>query len=150
MRIPMWAQNLVLQVAIDEGRDDLPELTWRKRHKQRLTAGMKAFIARDPDRARRWAKHTVAEGSSGRTFKPYSLFKPDRVHVTAGSDRKDQKLVLLHELAHWLLPAGEHHGADFWDKAWELYRRYKVPIRYAKAREGNYRKGAIAAYRRSR
>jgi len=84
-------------------------------------------------------------GSSG-----YAAPTANRVHVTAGTDRTDQKLVLLHELAHWLCDVGEHHGARFWDKAWQLYRRYRVPIRYARKREGNYRKGAALAYARSR
>jgi hypothetical protein len=74
----------------------------------------------------------------------------ERITITAGHDRKDQKYVLIHELAHWLCPAGAAHNALYWDKAWELFRRYKVPIRYAKERSGAYRNGAIAAYQRSR
>ena len=63
--------------------------------------------------------------------------------------RTEQKIVLLHELAHWLLPVGEHHSPAFWDKAWSLFRRYRCPIKVALAREGNYLKGAVAAYHRS-
>ena len=120
MKMPMWAQDLVIEVAIDEGRDDLPDVTWRH------------------SKVNAW--------SSGTTYNA----APRRIVVTAGKVRKDQKIVLLHELAHWLLPVSEHHGTTFWDKVWELFRRYEVPIMYAKTREGNYRKGAIAAYRRSR
>lgn len=125
--VPQWAQDLILRVAVDEGRDSLPELTWRKTRR--------------------------AFSSSGRAWPPgrNPAYPNGRVIVTAGIDRKYQKLTLLHELAHWLSPVGEHHGPSFWDKAWELYRRYGVPIRFAKEREeSHYRKGALAAYSRSR
>lgn len=118
MAIPKWAQELVLRVALDEGREELPDVTWRRNH-------------------RRWPY------SSGHT-----KHGSRAVVVTAGTSLKDQRLVLLHELAHWLIGTG--HTDTFWDKAWTLYRRYKVQIRWAKAREGQYRKGSIAAYRRNR
>ena len=50
--------------------------------------------------------------------------------VRAGSDELDQRLTLLHELAHWLSPAPRrgrravHHGRPFYDIAFELYRRH--------------------------
>lgn len=53
------------------------------------------------------------------------------VAVRAGSDDVDQRLTLLHELAHWLAPAprrrrgrSEHHGRAFYAIAFELYRRH--------------------------
>ncbi len=92
-----------------------------------------------------WRRSKWNDLSSG-----HSKNGQEAITITAGKDRKDQKLVLLHELAHWLMPGDEHHGSAFWDKAWQLYRRYGVPLRYAKEREGNYRKGALAAYRRNR
>ena len=146
--IPKWAQNLALQVAIDEGRDSLPEITWRKRHRTRISARMKTFISSDTDRAMRWERQQAERiiCSSGRCR---TRWYGTLIIITAGTDHKDQKLVLLHELAHWLSPKNEGHGPAFWDKTWELFRRYNVPIRYAKKREGNYRKGAIAAYKRS-
>lgn len=115
---PQWAQDLTIRVALDEGRDMLPELTWRRSKCSECSSG-----------------HAMLDG---------------RIVVTAGKLRRDQKLILLHELAHWLMPDDEHHGPSFWDKVWQLYHRYGVPIRYAKEREGNYRKGALAAYRRNR
>ena len=143
---PKWAQELTSQVAIDEGRNDLPEIIWRKRRRPRVSARAKLLFG--PERVERFRKQSDWKrvGSSGHCR--YSLFGT-RIVITAGTDRKDQKLVLLHELAHWLSPKNEGHGPAFWDKTWELFRRYNVPIRYAKKREGNYRKGAIAAYKRS-
>ena len=58
------------------------------------------------------------------------------VAVTAGSDPLDQRLTLLHELAHWLGPMPErrrgrartsHHDAAFYALAFALYRRHGLP-----------------------
>ena len=54
------------------------------------------------------------------------------ISVRAGDDPLDQRLTLLHELAHWLAPAPQrgrgartaHHGRDFYRIAFELYRRH--------------------------
>jgi hypothetical protein len=53
------------------------------------------------------------------------------VAVRAGSDPIDQRLTLLHELAHWISPSGRrrgrravHHGRTFYAIAFELYRRH--------------------------
>jgi hypothetical protein len=52
------------------------------------------------------------------------------IAVRAGADDLDQRLTLLHELAHWLTPAGRrrgrsvHHGRAFYAVAFELYRRH--------------------------
>jgi hypothetical protein len=53
------------------------------------------------------------------------------ISVRAGSDPLDQRLTLLHELAHWVAPAGRrrgrravHHGRSFYAIAFELYRRH--------------------------
>ncbi|HET7645165.1 MAG TPA: hypothetical protein VFM03_01635 [Candidatus Limnocylindria bacterium] len=58
------------------------------------------------------------------------------ISVRAGHDPLDQRLTLLHELAHWLSPAphrrrgsrpAEHHGLAFYRVAFELYRRHGIP-----------------------
>ena len=63
--------------------------------------------------------------------------------VTAGTDQIDQRLTLLHELAHWLAPWARrrrgrttHHGADFYAIAFGLYRAHGVPDAEALDREG--------------
>ncbi len=54
------------------------------------------------------------------------------VAVRAGTDAVDQRLTLLHELAHWLAPAPrrgrrtEHHGRAFYRIAFDLYRRHGI------------------------
>jgi hypothetical protein len=59
------------------------------------------------------------------------------ISVRAGSDPLDQRLTLLHELAHWLCPPParrrrgsrpvEHHGLTFYRIAFSLYGRHGVP-----------------------
>lgn len=53
------------------------------------------------------------------------------IAVRAGSDPMDQRLTLLHELAHWIGPApsprrrgATHHGRAFYRIAFRLYRRH--------------------------
>lgn len=60
------------------------------------------------------------------------------ISVTAGSDLMDQRLTLLHELAHWLAPVVRrrrgrvaHHDRAFYDLAFDLYRRHGVPDAFA-------------------
>lgn len=90
----------------------------------------------------------------------------NRIAITIGKDRKDAKLCLLHELAHWLLPrvkkfygfgiwrkeftVQQGHTPEFWDLAWTLYKWAKLPVAYCKYREYNYKAGAKQGYLRSR
>lgn len=53
------------------------------------------------------------------------------IAVRAGTDPTDQRLTLLHELAHWLAPVparrrgrSEHHGRAFYGVAFALYRAH--------------------------
>jgi hypothetical protein len=65
------------------------------------------------------------------------------ISVTAGTDALDQRLTLLHELAHWLAPAPRrrrgrvlHHDARFYAVAFDLYRRHGIPDAEVLALEG--------------
>jgi hypothetical protein len=65
------------------------------------------------------------------------------ISVTAGTDEVDQRLTLLHELAHWLgqVPRRRrgrvaHHDARFYAIAFDLYRHHGIPDAEALAREG--------------
>ena len=127
LHAPAWVIDLAVQVADDHGRGFLPEIVWR-RSKRGGCSG-----------------HAWAPGGAH----PYTM--KGRIVITSsrGSRRVDQKLTVLHELAHWLLPHKEAHSAAFWDKAFELYRQHRVPMLYAFQRERRYRKGAASAYRRN-
>jgi len=70
------------------------------------------------------------------------------VAVRAGSDPLDQRLTLLHELAHWLAPApahrrgrrAVHHGRAFYDVAFALYERHGIAAADAlRLESGRYR-----------
>jgi hypothetical protein len=72
------------------------------------------------------------------------------ISLVAGGDAVDQRLTLLHELAHWLGGAPKrttrgsrrrsaHHDAKFYRTAFALYRRHGIPDRTAVAGEaGRY------------
>jgi hypothetical protein len=72
----------------------------------------------------RWRRR-AGEHSTGVTRRSDGI-----VAVRAGADELDQRLTLLHELAHWLSPAARrgrravHHGRPFYEAAFELYRRH--------------------------
>lgn len=72
------------------------------------------------------------------------------ISVTAGTDQLDQRLTLLHELAHWLGPGPRrrrgrvaHHDAAFFRVAFELYRRHGIPADEALGREGGRHPSAL-------
>jgi hypothetical protein len=82
-------------------------------------------------RARRSASSGVTRRSTG------------SISVTAGTDDVDQRLTLLHELAHWLGPVPRrrrgrvlHHDAQFYAVAFDLYRRHGISDAEVLAREG--------------
>jgi len=78
-----------------------------------------------------WHKSKQHKHSSGRAWQK-------RIHVTAGSSRQDQKLVVLHEMAHVATPK-EHHSTRFWEVAIGLYLHFKVSHKYIIEREKTYR-----------
>jgi hypothetical protein len=137
-RTPGWATALVAQVAADEGKP-APAVTWRRKRGTRLQIIHMRPGSYDPDY---WP--------DGIQVKPATLPRSDssgscnmegtRIAVTAGRDRGDQKLVVLHELAHAFVGPGHWHDNAFWELAWKFYRRYGVPIRYALQREREFKK----------
>lgn len=94
----------------------------------------------EPPARVRWSRrHRVA--SSGVTR------SGDRsIAVVAGTDPLDQRLTLLHELAHWLLAArparrrrrAPHHDRRFYEVAFGLYRSYGLTDADALSREASH------------
>ena len=87
--------------------------------------------------AMRW-RNASRSASSGVTRR-----STGSISVIAGTDPLDQRLTLLHELAHWLEPAPRrrrgrvaHHDARFYTAAFDLYRRHDLPDAEVLAREG--------------
>ncbi|HEY7525362.1 MAG TPA: hypothetical protein VIA82_00800 [Candidatus Limnocylindria bacterium] len=80
------------------------------------------------------------------------------ISVVAGTDPMDQRLTLLHELAHWLAPVARHrghrrvahHNRAFYDVAFALYRRHGVPDAFAVSAESARYPSSLAHARRLR
>ena len=79
----------------------------------------------------------------------------DAITLVAGTDPLDQRLTLLHELAHWLTPLprrrhgrARHHDAGFYARAFDLYRRHGVPDATALAGESSRYPSSLTHARR--
>lgn len=118
MNIPNWVSDLVIKVLEEHNCNDIPNLTWRRYN---------------------------SYSSSGTAY--YDKEKGIVIRAGKKAKRWEQKLVLLHELAHWLRPNKEPHSPDFWKLAFQLYKENKIPIRKALDREKSYKKGAENGYR---
>jgi hypothetical protein len=98
-----------------------------------------------PEPILRW-RRAARSPSSGVTRKAAGV-----VVVTAGTDLLDQRLTLLHELAHWLGPAVRprrrgrvaHHDARFYARAFRLYQEHGIEPSEAVAREAARHPGAL-------
>lgn len=77
------------------------------------------------------------------------------ISMVAGSDPLDQRLTLLHELAHWVAPIVasiprrrrrrmRHHDGPFYITAFALYRRHGIPDDAALAGESSRYPSALA------
>ena len=112
---PQWAVDLVGRIAHSQGRCDLPTINWR-RLKQH------------------W-------GSSGLT-QTSGLLRRLVLTIRAGRDERDQRMVLLHETAHWLLGTKEGHSPRFYSKAFELFTSHG-DLLYGVRRELRYMPAAV-------
>lgn len=131
---PIWAQDLILDALSwweDQGHSsvNVPIIKW---------------------------KHRKGRGTTGLTIdKKTIIIREGNRSINVGGEKDvsaliDTKVVVLHELAHFLTPSGEHHGPQFWDTAWAFFQWAELPVWYLKWREGAYRKGALSAARRAR
>jgi hypothetical protein len=75
------------------------------------------------------------------------------VSVTAGTDKMDSRITLVHEMAHQILLRTKswyrgEHSAPFYAFLWPLFRRYRVPMWAALESEAeHHRKTVLATYR---
>lgn len=116
--MPQWAQELTLQALIDNRCDEIPTIRWTSRSDA---------------------------GYRGTTY--YNRRIGIWLRVGRKCERWEQKLVLLHELAHWMLPRGMKHSDRYWAFAFKLFRDYGLPIRKVLQQERRYRKGAVNGYK---
>lgn len=63
-------------------------------------------------------------------------------YVRAGTEERDQKLVVLHELAHAHGPVREGHSRAYWERAFTLYQHFGL-AEYAVSREWHYMATAV-------
>ncbi len=70
-----------------------------------------------------------------------------RIHVTAGTDRKDATFVLLHEIAHWNAGPQVGHGPAFYDALVPLVKAEGL-LRYGQVRDGRGLKSAASRARK--
>lgn len=135
--VPAWAEQMILTVAA-EHRRRAPDVEWIQVRTHTRTAGNasveRADIVLTDQKARRVQVRIDGGGCKkrGRMEKQYA------------------RLVLLHELAHWLRPQSEIHSREFWVQAFVLYRRFRVPMAYALRSEAEYKQGALDGYWASR
>lgn len=70
------------------------------------------------------------------------------IRYSKNSPKWEKKLIVLHELAHCMMPMMERHSDNFWEKAFELYKEYKLPIRKVMQNERYYRSNSENGYRK--
>lgn len=129
---PKWATDLVERACADRP-GQRPIIVWRPRNA--VPAGWENVRKR---------RLIAGEWLDTRTDMSGGYRMGDLLVVYHGRNRQDQKLVLLHELAHWM--TNESHTPRFWDQAWALYRTYMPrSIQHAIDSETNYKKGALHA-----
>lgn len=138
-RPPQWARELYLRVFAEVCVPSRP-LHWRRSRQTDAGWDWKA-----PGEYDRRIDGMRRAGSGGVCY-------PTHIVLTVGRERRDQLVVLLHEIAHALTEGVEPsaHGPIFWDTAWGLLDQYapQVPRRYILDREGSYRLGALDAAER--
>jgi hypothetical protein len=129
--LPGWAWDLIEQVERGERRPGLvTEIEWRVARGSRydrIAVKVRSGNLRSSDKERsleslRRAKERTTKYSSGRAT-PWS----GRVTITAGSSLLDQRMVLLHEMAHLLAPVREGHGKVWRRIVTRLYAKYGGP-----------------------
>lgn len=111
-----------------------------------LTEQVCADYKRALPRKVQWYRRTRHNFTSG-----FTRWGGKEIHISAGAYEYDQELVLLHELAHYLVMRTkkgrrESHSMRFWRLAFELYDRYGIDLDYAIYREEHYRAKATWAY----
>ena len=136
---PDWAVSLVEQVCKDYNRAKPADLVWH--NSKHVKSGGVTYYAKTMS-----GKQMLKRTKTGRLV----VFR-GKIRLSAGTDEIDQKLVLLHELAHWIVVRGKAtgHTVRFWKQAFELYERYGIDLEYAHSREKYYRKTATSVYEKA-
>jgi hypothetical protein len=131
--LPPWAERVVRTVA-REHHKRVPQVGWRRYSARARTSGR--ALGDDENSisltdVRRGRMQFLVGGQSCSKF-------------AKGTARLSARVTLLHELAHWL--TGDGHTLRFWTVAFQLYRRFRIPMGYALRDEALYKQGALDGY----
>ncbi|MGE3908896.1 MAG: hypothetical protein AB7K36_06075 [Chloroflexota bacterium] len=109
---PSWATDLVAQIAAELSRTDLPTLLWWRMRQYRWSSGLTQATP---------------------------MLKRQVITVRQGNEPVDATMVLLHELAHWLVGTTEQHSERFYAQAFRLYAAHG-DVEHAFRRELRYKR----------
>lgn len=128
--MPLWATAIVKDVCKEQGRIPLPTINWYG-YRDIDPFLISKLYGGDVMTHVAW-KHEVDYGFEGCSFGQCQNEKPYEIDIFAGFCRKDQRLVLLHEMSHYVLSRHRMghiaHSAAFWDLTFRLFLRHGVPI----------------------
>jgi hypothetical protein len=122
--MPQWAQDLT-DLVCEDHKIFTPKISWK-------------FSTSKGQPRTDLPQTGMSSYSNGKSWKDEAN-NEFRILIAEGTDIKHCKLILLHELAHQIMPEGEHHGELFWKCAYALYRRYGLNMRYAYDMEKGYK-----------
>lgn len=139
---PQWAIDLVTEVCAKHNRQKPGTFTWGNANNIYSSGKCRYSRRRNGTQIKIWTR--LKNGKM--KMKPFY----GEIIVKAGLSQFDQKLVLLHELAHWVSyrNTSKGHTVKFWKKAFELYRDYGLDMDKAYKREQSYKKFATVVYER--
>jgi hypothetical protein len=136
--LPGWAWDLIEAVERGERKPDLVRLIdWRTRRNAKYDRWIRQAKAGDfngthPEIAvhaiESWENRKASRNlsSSGRAYRDW--WRPSgTITVTAGTEVLDQRMVLLHEIAHLLTPMLSQHDLAWRRVAARLYSKYGGP-----------------------
>lgn len=140
---PAWASDLADRASAFLGAQRRPVVVWHRSNEPvpaTLDSPRKITL---PIAGVRYPTEAI---SAGWTRKDVPVVaQQGTIELWAGTARRDQRLVLLHEIAHWFL-AKHHHSPTFWAVAWSLYVEFMPrSLDYVLGREAMYRTGALRA-----
>lgn len=109
MTQPEWATLLIKDVLFLHNRNKAPKIEWKKTIWRASGTTHKSSD---------WKSSLKKRGYFISSRSRYSKRPDITMRIIEGSEEKG---LLLHELAHWLVRSGHHHDKVFYKKAFELY-----------------------------
>lgn len=120
MTQPDWATLLIKDVLFLHNRTKAPKIEWKVGGGSGVTKVRGVYKRRGYKRVIKYRRGTP------------------NIIVRVNGDLARSKLVLLHELSHWLLRAQHWHDKAFWKKAWELYYIFLTKEEFEEARKDEF------------